>query len=353
MARAWPEDTGTVFVVREQHGYHAMQPREFAAIVESFFSARRAENPLEAVARCGVHLSKSALAGTPLLLPEPTYMTEVLRDIRNRLESGKHVTAIVYDCFPMTHPETFPGNGHASVSPYFRLLHAVSVAIGTSDAVTETLTTRVRRRPETTPTVWLGMDHLDRPQWRSNRKPGHFLMIGTVEPRKRLDVAVDAMEELVAVHPDARLTVVGSPGWAEPRLLSRMRALHTERTFFSWLEHCTDTRLLDELDSATALLSLGDEGFGLPTVEALVRGCPVIYAGTQPAASLFRGAGAWKVEPLTASTLATELREWCDPSVVAGRVSRIDLGRMTTWKDFAATVHAVSSNPSQDRPGPS
>lgn len=341
LARNWPGQ-GACFVARRPKGFIALTAAEFADIAQEYVAHPDSRAPAEILAGRGPAFSKGQLPNSPLLLPEPTYDRATLQGLRARLAGGAKVTAIAYDALPMTHPGVFPGNGHASTSPYFRLLRACSLAIGTSDSVTRTLIERLRRPADTTATAWLGMDHFDALSGCRRPRPGRFLMIGTVEPRKRIGMALDAVERIAPRHPSAHLVLVGREGWEEPQFLSRLRnSVRSGRV--TWLDACSDEQLGLELQQAAALLALGDEGFGLPVAEALASGCPVIFAGDQPVARHFEGGGSWRVKPADASNLAAELASWCDPSRVEAGQRQVDFSQRTNWSDFAATVHSLSS----------
>ena len=107
---------------------------------------------------------------------------------------------------------------------------------------------------------------------RAQRKP-YLLAIGTIEPRKRYDLLLDAFERLA---PKPRLYVVGTPGWNTDDIQTRLRG--TEDV--TWLDDATDAQINELLSGALALAvpSLA-EGFGLGMLEAMARGTPVVSSG--------------------------------------------------------------------------
>ncbi len=107
------------------------------------------------------------------------------------------------------------------------------------------------------------------------------LFVGTLEPRKGLDVLLDAFDELGADDPDLELWVAGQAGWGtgpiERRLSGHRFASRVRRLGF-----VGDDVLAALLRAASAVAypSRG-EGFGLPVLEALACGAPVVTsAGT-------------------------------------------------------------------------
>lgn len=102
----------------------------------------------------------------------------------------------------------------------------------------------------------------------------YFLFIGTLEPRKNLGSLLLAYQklspELQQAHP---LVLVGSRGWEDERLLTTIDALPTVR----WLGRVPDADLPALMAGALAFVYPSYfEGFGLPVLEAMAAGCPVI-----------------------------------------------------------------------------
>ncbi|WP_440467607.1 glycosyltransferase family 4 protein [Pseudomonas sp. YH-1] len=156
-------------------------------------------------------------------------------------------------------------------------------------------------------------------------KPGFFLFVGTLQPRKNLQRVIDAHRLLPATlrkeHP---LIIVGRTGWKSDELLESLRQLETrgEGRRFEYLPGTTVRALLQ---SAAALVfpSLY-EGFGLPVVEAFASRCPVITSSTTSLPEV-AGDAALLVDPTQADAIAAAMLELLEQPEQAAR--RVDLGQ--------------------------
>ncbi|MHB1774867.1 MAG: glycosyltransferase family 4 protein [Acidimicrobiales bacterium] len=108
------------------------------------------------------------------------------------------------------------------------------------------------------------------------------VFVGTVEPRKNVPALVSAFAALGGAHPDARLVIAGQPGWGEAAVTESLAAAgpaagRVVRT--GYVEDATVAALLRSA-AAVAYPSLA-EGYGLPALEALACGAPLVTtAGT-------------------------------------------------------------------------
>jgi len=82
---------------------------------------------------------------------------------------------------------------------------------------------------------------------------------------------------------------------------------------------------------ADVFLSIGTEGFGIPVLEALQLGTPVVFSGVQPAAELMEGTGAKRVND-PAEAFAMSVQD------VQQLQATIDTAAVPRWNDFSAAV---------------
>lgn len=124
------------------------------------------------------------------------------------------------------------------------------------------------------------------------RSTPYVLFIGTLEPRKNLDRLLQAWGRLLPeVHGECRLVVIGVKGW----MVDQLPAKGIESVEF--LGHVSDQQLQVYLQGACCFVypSLY-EGFGLPVLEAMAAGVPVLTSSVGATREIAKGA-ALLVDP--------------------------------------------------------
>ncbi|MFI5606340.1 glycosyltransferase family 4 protein [Amycolatopsis sp. NPDC051903] len=250
-----------------------------------------------------------------------------------RPPAGKTLTVTVHDTVPWTHPETLTARGvswHRSmIARAARRASGLVVptrAVADELAVLVDVTVPVRVVPHGV-TVPTGDAPLDLPS-------KYVLAVGTIEPRKGIDVLIDAVAEVG----DVALVLAGQPGWGgiDPVRLAASRGL----TDVHVLGKVTDAELATALRGASVLAvpSLA-EGFGLPLLEAMASGVPVVHTDVPALIEVAGGAGV-VVPRGDATALAAGLREVLASPARSAELIRLgrDRARDFTWRAAADAV---------------
>ena len=85
-------------------------------------------------------------------------------------------------------------------------------------------------------------------------------------------------------------------------------------------------------------MSIGTEGYGIPVLEAIRLGTPVLFDGIQPAAELMLGHGARRVDGLSRDGLARAFLTYSQPDALSDLRTELDPSAVPTWRAFAEGV---------------
>ncbi|TNC20822.1 glycosyltransferase family 4 protein [Amycolatopsis alkalitolerans] len=244
------------------------------------------------------------------------------------------VSVTVHDTVPWTHPETLTPRGVAWHRAMIRRAarRARGLVVPTR-AVAEDLRRWVPVRVPVhvaghgvAPALATGVDVPD--------LPGRYVLaVGTLEPRKGVDVLLDAMAEL-----DVPLVLVGQPGWGGV-------SVRRDGVDVRVLGRLPDAELATVLRQAGVLAAPSlAEGFGLPVLEALAAGVPVVHSDAPALVEVAGGAGVC-VPRGDAKALAAALREVLSSPrpelVAAGRARAAEF----SWERAAEAVWAIHERP--------
>jgi glycosyltransferase involved in cell wall biosynthesis len=108
------------------------------------------------------------------------------------------------------------------------------------------------------------------------RRGVELLHVGSTIPRKRIDVLLDVFAALQRRRPNVRLTRVGGPFTAEQRVHARDLGVTDAIHVLPFVDRATLAAVYRR--SALALMTSDREGFGLPVVEALAHGTPMVVS---------------------------------------------------------------------------
>lgn len=140
-------------------------------------------------------------------------------------------------------------------------------------------------------------------------RPPYVAFVGTVEPRKDIPTLVAAYDRVATDHPDLRLVLAGGAGWgrAAQQLDDAVAASpHRDRILRTGFLPEPALPALLRNAAAVAYPSLA-EGFGLPALEALACGAPLVTTAGSAMAEV-AGSAARLVPPGDVSALAEALR---------------------------------------------
>jgi glycosyltransferase involved in cell wall biosynthesis len=233
--------------------------------------------------------------------------------------------------------------------PHF--LRDADVIIAVSEATRHDVMTRYGLPPERVRVVYHGVNPRFGPVRpavaqaikASYRLPDRYILaVGTIEPRKNLMTLLEAYHALRAEDSDMSLVIAGARGWHSEPFFNKLHALGLEDS----------VRLLGRVpdEDLPALYTLAEvfafpslyEGFGLPVLEAMACGAPVISSDTSSLPEVVGSAGLllppvdvlrWKetlLQLATNAALRAELRQ-----------HGLRQAALFTWEKAARQTYAI------------
>lgn len=158
------------------------------------------------------------------------------------------------------------------------------------------------------------------------------LAVGTIQPRKNLEMLTRAMELI----PGIQLVVAGKPGWLADRVMAELaEPLRAGRVRLLGYVPSADLAALYAASSCVAFVSRF-EGFGLPAIEAMACGAPVV-ASDRGALPEVVGDAALVVDPDDRNEIAEAIRTVLSDAARAASLREAGLRRAEefTWRATA------------------
>ncbi|WP_035215154.1 glycosyltransferase family 4 protein [Desulfobulbus elongatus] len=260
----------------------------------------------------------------------------------------------VHDASWVRHPETHPSERLAAISRYLqRSLDGASAILTDSEFVKNEIIELFGVPPEKIFPVLLGVSPDFYPRQPKECRDffaeqeltfgNYVLSVSTLEPRKNISRLIDAYSllppELQRHFP---LVLVGMRGWLTSGLEARMKPL-VERGVVKPLGYVHDVAMPLIYSGAAAFVfpSLY-EGFGLPVLEAMACGVPVISSSTSSLPEVVGDAGIL-VDPLDVEAMSASLHRILEDRVVAAELSGRGIQRAAgfSWERTAAETVGV------------
>lgn len=281
-------------------------------------------------------------------------------------DSGNHVVAVGYDCIPAVSADLVAPDEPVKFSRYLTIIkHSRRVAGISKSAAMEfrgfssalavqgldgpkviecslpssSVTTGAGRE------VPLGVDRDDRPP----RDVPLILSVGSFEPRKNQLALIHAAETLWRERFQFQLLLIAGSAWSS-EVPDAIRELKERGRPIESRTSAPDSEVIAAYRRARfSVFPSLHEGYGLPVVESLSLGTPVITGAYGATAEVGLGGGAVLVDPRDDEALVNAMRLLLsDDAVLADLKSQIHERPRRTWDDYASELWAGLVKPELD-----
>ena len=250
---------------------------------------------------------------------------------------------MVHDLRPLSHPE------RSMQSLYFRswvppLLRQCRHILTNSNFTASEIcrATRVSEKKISVTPLGYDVDHFYPAEFeqRCHHRP-YLLHIGQAYPHKNLERLIHAFNSIARRFPDVDLILLGKPHPLETKRLQRLVSELdlSERIIFK--NYVSYVDLPNWYRGALAFVypSLW-EGFGLPILEAMACGCPVITSYGSGMGEV-AGGGAQLVDPLSASDISAQVSQIIEQKKYREELRRMGIERASNFS-WHATVEKTA-----------
>jgi glycosyltransferase involved in cell wall biosynthesis len=261
--------------------------------------------------------------------------------------------ATIHDLMPLTHADQYSGRDVADFRRSVpRIAREADALIAVSQHTKEMIVERLSVAPERIVVVHHGVDETFCPAPAAavtelRRKLGlvrpYILFVGTAEPRKNLLRLIDAFALLRRdVLQEFDLVLAGKAAWGSQRIRERIAAHALESQVF--LPGHIGSADLPALYTGAAVFVLPSlaEGFGMPLLEAMACGVPVVASNTTALPEVY-GDAALGFDPTSTEALTNALEHVLgDTSLRADLVARgFRRASHFSWEDSARKTRDV------------
>jgi glycosyltransferase involved in cell wall biosynthesis len=172
---------------------------------------------------------------------------------------------------------------------------------------------------------------------------GYILYVGTIQPRKNIDTLIEAYARLRSGRENLpKLVIVGRKGWLYERLFASIARLGLEEVvIFTGFVPDEDLPFIYDGAKVFAYLSFF-EGFGLPPLEAMACGVPVVTSDTTSLPEVVGDAGI-AVPPADTEQVAIALARILDDPAFAAALGARGRARagLFSWDAAAAETLVI------------
>jgi glycosyltransferase involved in cell wall biosynthesis len=265
--------------------------------------------------------------------------------------SGNRVVVIGYDCIPATLADLLAESEPAKFVRYLALVKHAHVVVGISESATAEFrgfVSALDSQGLPGPRVVACPLAAETPTVRSaagrRSEPSEVVVVGTHHPRKNHMAVLHAAEVLWREGLSFQLTFLGDNGWGTDAFERSVRRMSQRGRQVTAERGVDDDALWDAYQRAAfSVFPSLHEGYGLPVVESLSFGTPVITSGFGATAELATDGGVVLVDPRDDEDLIGAMRRLLtDPEALTRLRTEAAARPARSWDDYADDLWSLA-----------
>lgn len=258
----------------------------------------------------------------------------------------------VHDLFPITHPEYFSPWVARYLAYLMRAIPRAAALMAISEETRRELTRVFQVAPERVRVIYNGVDPRFHPATEAERQAvaakyriqrPYLLFVGSVESRKNVARLIRSFARARgrAEH-TCDLLIAGKPGFGYEEVVAAIGENQVGDAV-RLLGYVPDEDVTPLMSGALALVYLSlAEGFGLPVIEGMACGAPVITSATGALAEV-AGDAAYLVNPTDEEAIAAAMVHVCQYPGLQARLRALSLERAQKFSWAAVASAAIEA----------
>lgn len=248
---------------------------------------------------------------------------------------------VIYDLLPFTNPEYFPRNILTGCTPYLTLIVNLKNCGFISEKTKRDFITRAAKSDNllSKPILPLGGDTLGTNSHPFDSTNITFTVVGDIRPRKNTEKVIDVFENIWKKGIKIKLQLCGPLNWPNLIMKNRLESLKENQPLFNWIEAPSDQVLRDSIiNSRCTIYASENEGFGLPPLESLSLGTPVIVGNHIPSIENLTEDGMIKLREINHNTLEQAISQMTNNSFAKEKQIKTKDLNIPKWTDLGNKV---------------